>query len=113
MKKLVKLQVKLETQVCHTQGHVPRPARFSAPCGPHGADETSPSERGHARPSRPDATPHLLLSPPQSTSTTFHITQESSEMTMKGQMSCGLTPSSSCRLRSSSRLWEDSSLIRK
>lgn len=31
--------------------------------------------------------PHLLRSPAQSTSATFHITQESSEMTMKGQMS--------------------------
>ena len=38
---------------------------------------------------------HLLLSPPPSMSTTFHITQESSEITMKGQMSCGLIPSSS------------------
>ena len=38
---------------------------------------------------------HLLLSPPLSTSTTFHITQESSEITMKGQMSWGLIPSSS------------------
>lgn len=48
---------------------------------------------------------YLFLSPEQSISTAFHITQESSEMTMKGQISWGFIPSSSCRFRSSSKLW--------
>lgn len=48
---------------------------------------------------------YLFLSPEQSTSTAFHITQESSEITMKGQISWGFIPSSSCRFRSSSKLW--------
>lgn len=43
----------------------------------------------------------------------FHSTQASSIMTMKGHTSCLLTPCSSKRFLSSSRLWYDSSLIMK
>lgn len=48
-----------------------------------------------------------------SRSTAFHITQESSARMMKGQTSPAGPPPSTRRLRSSSKLWYESSLIRK
>lgn len=45
--------------------------------------------------------------------TSFHITQESSARMMKGQTSLAGPPPSKRRLRSSSKLWWESSLIRK